>query len=62
MSMEELFETHRSPPFRLVNSETVPLTKELVAEMRALKPSPTERELSPKRVQFLRGGAIAEFW
>jgi hypothetical protein len=41
-------------PFRLIKSETVPLTRELAEEMRTMKPSPTERELSTKRVDYLR--------
>ena len=40
--------------FRLISSDTVPLTKALVDEMQALPPSPTERECSHKRKQFLR--------
>lgn len=40
--------------FRLIRSETVPLTQALVAEMRALPASPTERECDRKRVDFLR--------
>lgn len=40
--------------FKLIKSETVPLTPALVAEMRALPPSPTERECNQKRVDFLR--------
>lgn len=40
--------------FRLSKAETLPLTRELVAEMRALPPSPTERDISQKRVDFLR--------
>lgn len=40
--------------FRLVRSETIPLTHALVAEMRALPASPTERECNQKRVDFLR--------
>lgn len=43
-----------STHFRLVSSETVPLTADLAREMRQLPPSPTERDLSQKRVQFLR--------
>ena len=42
------------PMIRYVRSETVPLTLELVEEMRTLPPSPTERELNPKRVDHLR--------
>jgi hypothetical protein len=42
------------PMVRYVRSETVPLTLELVEEMRTLPPSPTERELNPKRVDHLR--------
>ena len=40
--------------FTLVKSETLKLTRELVAEMRSLPPSPTERDCSQKRVDFLR--------
>ena len=42
-------------PYRLISSETKPLTPELVAEQLALPASPTERMLSKKRVTFLRG-------
>lgn len=39
--------------FRLVSSETVPLTKELVKRMAGLKPAQVERPLEPKRVDYL---------
>lgn len=48
-----------NPPFRLVSSVTVPLTRDVAAEMRNLPPSPTERELSVKRVEFLRDRLMA---
>jgi hypothetical protein len=40
--------------FRLVKSETLPLTRGLVDDMRTLPASPTERECNQKRVDFLR--------
>lgn len=43
--------------FRLTKAETLPLTPQLAEEMRDLEPSPTERELDPKRVQHLKDKA-----
>jgi hypothetical protein len=43
------------PSFRLVKSEVLPLTRELVQKHQQLAPSPTERELKPLRVRFLKG-------
>jgi hypothetical protein len=40
-------------PFRTAKSETVHLTRELVKKMRALPPSPTERELDVRRKEYL---------
>ena len=45
--------------FRLVNAEVKPVTKELVAQFRGMKASPTERELNPLRVRHLREKADA---
>jgi hypothetical protein len=45
--------------FRLVKSETVPLTRELAEQFRDLEPSPTEREISPSRMKMLRQKAEA---
>jgi hypothetical protein len=39
--------------FRLVKSETVPLTLGIAQRMREMKPSPTEREYNAKRVEYL---------
>src|SRR5215469_842274 len=46
--------------FRLVKSETVPLTRELARQFRDLEPSPTERELSPSRLKMLKEKAVAK--
>jgi len=40
--------------FELVSSTSAPMTKELAEKFRDMKPSPTERELDPKRVAHLR--------
>jgi hypothetical protein len=40
--------------FRLIKSETVPLTKELAARFASMTPSPTERPLDSRRVKYLR--------
>jgi len=45
--------------FRIVKSETVPLTRELAAEFAALPKSPSERVLDPKRIKKLRDKVIA---
>ena len=39
--------------FKLVNSATLPLTRDLVEQFRTMEPSPTERSLDPKRVRHL---------
>jgi hypothetical protein len=49
----------QQPGFRLLNSEVKPLTKELAEHFRDLEPSPTERELNPSRLAFLRSKADA---
>lgn len=41
-------------PFKVLKSETVPLTKELVSKMRSMRASPVERDLVSRRVDFLR--------
>ena len=46
-------------PFTLLKSETVPLTRELAERLRTMKPSPTEREMLPKLVDFLRDRYLA---
>lgn len=43
--------------FELKKSETLPLTRELAEEMRVMTPSPTERALDKKRVEYLKGRA-----
>jgi hypothetical protein len=45
--------------FRLVNAVAKPLTIELAEQFRDMKPSPTERDLDPKRVQRLREKLLA---
>jgi hypothetical protein len=51
--------------FKLVSSETIPLTRELVAEFAKLPPSPTERALNSTRLRDLRekidGGLAVPF-
>jgi hypothetical protein len=51
--------------FKLVSSETLPLTRELAAEFAKLPPSPTERELQSVRLRDLRekidGGLAVPF-
>jgi len=51
--------------FRLVNSRSEPLTRELASVFRDLKPSPTERELNPARMRHLKqkaeGGLLVTF-
>jgi hypothetical protein len=54
------------PGFRLTNSEVKSLTKEFAEYFRDLEPSPTERELNPSRLAFLRAkadaGQLIPFW
>jgi hypothetical protein len=45
--------------FRLVNSETKPLTPELAERFKAMSPSPTERAFDPARAKMLREKAEA---
>jgi hypothetical protein len=45
--------------FRLIKSEVLPLTSEFAEEFRKLTPSPTERDLDPRRVRMLRDKAEA---
>jgi hypothetical protein len=45
--------------FRLVNSETKPLTPELAERFKAMLPSPTERAFDPARAKMLREKAAA---
>ena len=40
--------------FTLLSSETVPLTRDLALQHRDMESSPTERELHPPRVKYLR--------
>jgi hypothetical protein len=47
------------PHFKLIKSETLPLTPELAEKFRDLPPSPTERDLNPNRVKFLSERAAA---
>jgi hypothetical protein len=47
------------PGYRLTKSETKPLTPELAKHFRDLPPSPTERELNPRRINHLREKANA---
>jgi hypothetical protein len=54
-------------PFRLVNSEQLPLTPELAAQIRDMPGSPTERELNARRLnnlrkKFLEGTVIPFHW
>jgi hypothetical protein len=42
-----------SSAFKLVSSKCVPMTKELAEEFRSLTPSPTERDLDPRRIRHL---------
>lgn len=42
------------PRFKLIKSETVPLTPEKAQEFRGMEPSPTERDLNQTRMKFLR--------
>jgi hypothetical protein len=43
--------------FRLINSETVPLTPDLAQQFRTLTPSPTERPFDESRAKMLRTAA-----
>ena len=45
--------------FKLVNSETKPLTPELAERFKAMLPSPTERAFDPARAKMLREKAEA---
>lgn len=45
--------------FDLVSSKCVPLTAELAKEFNEMSPSPTERELDPRRIKHLREKAEA---
>ena len=45
--------------FKLVNSETKPLTPELAERFKAMLPSPTERAFDPARAKMLREKAAA---
>lgn len=45
--------------FALDKTETIQLTRELAEEMRSMTPSPTERAIDPKRVEYLRNRAEA---
>lgn len=49
-------------PFRLLESKTVPLTKDFLAEFLKLPPSPTERTRDAKRVAYLRAKYDAGLW
>lgn len=40
--------------FRLTKTESKPLTRDLVLQFKAMKPSPTERDLNPLRVKYLK--------
>jgi len=42
------------PSFKLVKSESRPLTRELAEAFRDMPPSPTERDLNPQRIKHLR--------
>lgn len=46
--------------FSLVKSECVDMTLDLVKKFRDMEPSPTEREMDPKRVKHLRDKATAQ--
>jgi hypothetical protein len=41
-------------PFKLLESTNIPLTHDLAVEFRDMKPSPTERDLLPKRLKELQ--------
>lgn len=43
--------------FKLVSSKCVPMTKDLAEEFQGLAPSPTERELDPRRLKHLEAKA-----
>lgn len=43
--------------FKLVSSKCVPMTRELAEEFRSLTPSPTERDLDPRRLKHLEAKA-----
>jgi hypothetical protein len=45
--------------FKLIKSETLPLTLKLAEHFRDLDPSPTEREMSPARIKYLTEKAEA---
>ena len=45
--------------FKLLKSEVQPLTRELAETFKNLEPSPTERELDPKRIKHLKEKAEA---
>ena len=40
--------------FKLVSSECIPMTEKLATQFREMEPSPTERQLDPRRVRMLR--------
>jgi len=40
--------------FRLIESQTIPLTRELAKQFHQMTPSPTERPLDPRRVRHLK--------
>jgi len=48
-----------APVIKFVQSETLPLTRELAEAMYKMPPSPTERELNAKRVEHLREKLLA---
>jgi hypothetical protein len=53
--------------FRLIGSETVPMTKDLAKKFKEMPGSPTERELNPRRVHHLhkkmeQGLAVPFMW
>ena len=55
------------PLFKLISSETKPLTPELAERFKAMTPSPTERQFDPARAKMLRekleaGQGIAFNW
>lgn len=55
------------PDFKLLHAEVFPLTRELARTHQSMEPSPTERELKPLRMKFLRdrlehGLFINLFW
>lgn len=47
------------PPFWLIDSKTIKLTPEVAREHNELPPSPTERERTDRRVQFLKDRLLA---